>query len=124
MQNTLLESETNDAYLRWLFVERQCVRLVCLTEEVAVIRIGTTPLATDGENVDVELSTLNERSREWLRSMPQSTDETERSFESARVTAERERMRNAFEQARSAAEQYRSQLAEIERDTSSSTAIA
>lgn len=104
MQNALLESETNDAYLRWLFQERQCVRVVCLTEEVAVIRIGTNPSATDGENADIELSTLNEKTLQWLRAMPQSGDEAERAFERARVEAERARLRNAFEQARVASE--------------------
>lgn len=106
VMDILLEPEMNDAYVRWLFQERQCVRLVCLTEEAAVIRVGTNPLATDGENVDVELSTLNERSRAWLRGMKQSADETERSFETARVMAERARMRLAFSKARRDAQNY------------------
>lgn len=108
MQNALLE--TSDEYLRTLFHERQCVRLVCLTEEVAVIKIGETPDAKVGRTVDIERSTLNAESWLWLEGMPQSRDETERAFETARVRAERARMRNDFLKAYEASEEYRRHL--------------
>lgn len=115
MDQTLLE--TNDEYLRMLFHERQCVRLVCLTDEVAVIRIGQTPDALAGETVDIERSTLTTANWQWLETMPQSVDELERAFESARVMAVRSRMRNDFTKAQKAAAEYRHSACESSGET-------